>query len=101
MSPEAFVFFRRPALQVGVPLSRIFTINPKGQLQKASTAVQSSTWSSLSAVNELCDEVFPPIVSPGMVSANLSARESHAGACERADQRVSERASASRALHVC
>ncbi len=48
--------------QVGVPLSRIFTINPKGQIQKASSAVQSSTWSSLSAINDLVDEMFPPLL---------------------------------------
>jgi hypothetical protein len=46
---------------VGVPLSRTFTINPKGQIQKASTAVQSSTWSSLSAINDLVDEMFPAL----------------------------------------
>jgi hypothetical protein len=44
---------------VGVPLSRTFIINPKGQLVKASSTVQSSTWSSLSAINELVEEVFP------------------------------------------
>jgi hypothetical protein len=47
--------------EVGVPLARTFTINPKGQIQKASTAVQSSTWSSLSAINELVDEMFPAL----------------------------------------
>jgi hypothetical protein len=46
-----------------VPLSRTFTINPKGQIQKASTAVQSSTWSSLSAINELVHEMFPALAA--------------------------------------
>lgn len=45
-----------------MPLSRTFTINPKGQIQKASTAVQSSTWSSLSAINDLVDEMFPALL---------------------------------------
>lgn len=48
-----------PCREVGVPLSRTFIINPKGQLVKASSTVQSSTWSSLSAINELVEEVFP------------------------------------------
>jgi hypothetical protein len=47
--------------EVGVPLGRTFTINPKGQILKAATAVQSSTWSSLSAINDLVDEIFPAL----------------------------------------
>lgn len=61
-----------------MPLSRTFTINPKGQIQKASTAVQSSTWSSLSAINDLVDEMFPPLAAAlhdvaGRVSRSLHA----------------------------
>jgi hypothetical protein len=44
-----------------VPLSRIFIINPKGEIKKASSTVQSSTWSSLRAINELVHQVFPPL----------------------------------------
>jgi len=55
-----------------VPLSRTFTINPKGQIQKASTAVQSSTWSSLSAINDLVDEMFPGLLQHS--SSSLSTR---------------------------
>lgn len=47
--------------EVGVPLGRIFVINPKGEIRKASSAIQSSTWSSLAAINSLVYEVFPPI----------------------------------------
>ncbi|GFH31810.1 LNS2 domain-containing protein [Haematococcus lacustris] len=39
--------------EVGVPLGRIFIINPKGELRRTGLAVQSSTWGSLPAVNEL------------------------------------------------
>jgi hypothetical protein len=53
-----------------VPLSRTFTINPKGQIQKASTAVQSSTWSSLSAINDLVDEMFPGLLQHASSSIN-------------------------------
>lgn len=56
--------------EVGVPLSRTFTINPKGQIQKASTAVQSSTWSSLSAINDLVDEMFPALLQHNSSSIN-------------------------------
>jgi phosphatidate phosphatase LPIN len=47
--------------EVGVPPARTFIINPKGQISKGSSAVQSSTWSSLSAINQLVDEVFPAV----------------------------------------
>jgi hypothetical protein len=60
---------------VGVPLSRTFTINPKGQIQKASTAVQSSTWSSLSAINDLVDEMFPALLQH--TSSSLNCRGLH------------------------
>jgi hypothetical protein len=50
---------------VGVPLSRIFIINPKGEIKKASSQVQSSTWSSLRAINELVHQVFPPLRAGG------------------------------------
>lgn len=53
-----------------MPLSRTFTINPKGQIQKASTAVQSSTWSSLSAINDLVDEMFPGLLQHASSSIN-------------------------------
>jgi hypothetical protein len=56
---------------VGVPLSRTFTINPKGQIQKASTAVQSSTWSSLSAINDLVDEMFPALLQLQHTSSSV------------------------------
>ena len=52
---------RWPAPQVGVPLSRIFIINPKGELRRASSTMQSSTWSSLSAINDLVHQVFAPL----------------------------------------
>lgn len=47
--------------EVGVPPSRTFIINPKGQICKGSSVLQSSTWSSLSAINALVDEVFPAV----------------------------------------
>lgn len=58
-----------------MPLSRTFTINPKGQIQKASTAVQSSTWSSLSAINDLVDEMFPALLQH--TSSSLNCRGLH------------------------
>jgi hypothetical protein len=59
---------------VGVPLARTFTINPKGHIQKACSAVQSSTWSSLSAINELVHELFPPLPAAAVRMAALAAR---------------------------
>lgn len=56
--------------EIGVPLNCTFTIKPKGQIRKASTAVQSSTWSSLSAINDLVDEMFPALLQPA--SSNIS-----------------------------
>ena len=47
--------------QVGVPPGRIFTINPKGELRKASVLVQSSALSSLRSINELVGNIFPPL----------------------------------------
>jgi hypothetical protein len=47
--------------EVGVPQGRTFIINPKGHIQKAGSTVQSSTWSSLSAINELVDAMFPAL----------------------------------------
>lgn len=47
--------------EVGVPLHRIFTINPRGEIRKASLALPSSTWASLQAINQLVHEVFPPL----------------------------------------
>ena len=44
-----------------MPLSRIFIINPKGELRRASSTMQSSTWSSLSAINDLVHQVFAPL----------------------------------------
>ena len=59
--------FLRPTIspsippQVGVPPGRIFTINPKGELRKASVLVQSSALSSLRSINELVGNIFPPL----------------------------------------
>ncbi|CAD7699739.1 unnamed protein product [Ostreobium quekettii] len=50
----------------GIPESRIFTINPKGSIVRASSVVQSSTWASLYSNSELVDEVFPPIQDSGL-----------------------------------
>lgn len=47
--------------EVGVPPGRTFIINPKGQICKGSSVLQSSSWSSLSAINTLVDEVFPAV----------------------------------------
>jgi phosphatidate phosphatase PAH1 len=47
--------------EVGVPTGRTFIINPKGQICKGSAVLQSSTWSSLSAINSLVDEMFPAV----------------------------------------
>lgn len=47
--------------EIGVPAGRVFIINPKGQICKGSAVLQSSTWSSLSAINQLVDEVFPAV----------------------------------------
>eukprot|EP00878_Enallax_costatus_P027700 GHUV01029845.1.p1 GENE.GHUV01029845.1~~GHUV01029845.1.p1 ORF type:complete len:237 (+),score=132.32 GHUV01029845.1:84-794(+) len=60
---------------VGVPVSRTFTINPKGQIQKASTALQSSTWSSLSAINDLVDEIFPPLPAAALRNSGRALRQ--------------------------
>ncbi|GMH32205.1 hypothetical protein BSKO_00039 [Bryopsis sp. KO-2023] len=50
--------------KAGVPPSRIFTINSKGQIIRGSlSSIQTSTWSSLQGINELVDEVFPPVKS--------------------------------------
>ena len=42
-------------------MGRTFIINPKGHIQKAGSTVQSSTWSSLNAINELVDAMFPAL----------------------------------------
>ena len=42
-------------------MGRIFIINPKGELRNASVLVQSSTLSSLRAINELVGNIFPPL----------------------------------------
>jgi len=52
--------------KAGVPESRIFTINPRGSIARASSAVESSTWASLYSNSELVDEVFPPIQDSGL-----------------------------------
>lgn len=46
---------------VSVPPARIFIINPKGELRKATLAIQSSTWNTLAAINDLVHDIFPPI----------------------------------------
>mmetsp|Transcript_977 Transcript_977/g.2211 ORF Transcript_977/g.2211 Transcript_977/m.2211 type:complete len:873 (-) Transcript_977:722-3340(-) len=45
---------------VGIPTSRIFTINPKGQvtLNSASTC-KTSQWCTLQGINELVHDIFP------------------------------------------
>lgn len=48
-------------MAVGVPTSRIFIINPKGELRKACSAVRTSTWSTLSGLSRLVDSMFPAI----------------------------------------
>ncbi|KAK9789056.1 hypothetical protein WJX73_007244 [Symbiochloris irregularis] len=48
-------------LSVGVPASKILIINSKGELRKASSAVATSTWSSLGSIAHLVDMMFPPI----------------------------------------
>eukprot|EP00798_Chlamydomonas_sp_ICE-L_P016304 gene16304-22491_t len=50
--------------EVGVPTNRIFIINPKSELRQASLALQTSTLSSLNAINSLVCEIFPPLESP-------------------------------------
>ena len=51
-------------LQVGVPANRIFIINPRGELRRASLAIQTSSLSSLKAINSLVGEIFPPLAVP-------------------------------------
>jgi len=48
-------------LAVGVPASRIFIINPKGELRKPSTAVSTSSLRTLSALTALVDALFPAV----------------------------------------
>ncbi|KAL3140747.1 hypothetical protein ABBQ32_005301 [Trebouxia sp. C0010 RCD-2024] len=48
-------------LTVGVPASKCFIINPKGELRKASSAVATSTWGSLTSVNTIVQAMFPPL----------------------------------------
>ena len=57
--------------EVGVPPGRTFIINPKGQISKGTSGVQSSTWSSLSAINTLVDEVFPAVQVGARARARL------------------------------
>ncbi|KAK9812760.1 hypothetical protein WJX72_003248 [[Myrmecia] bisecta] len=47
---------------VGVPPSKIFIINPRGELRKASSTVATSTWASLTGINSLVDEMFPALL---------------------------------------
>jgi phosphatidate phosphatase PAH1 len=47
--------------KVGVQPSRIFIINPKGELRPATLAVRSSTLASLRAINDLVHDIFPPL----------------------------------------
>ncbi|KAG1676915.1 hypothetical protein FOA52_014791 [Chlamydomonas sp. UWO 241] len=46
---------------VGVPHGRIFIINPRGELRQVALSVQSSTLSSLRAMDELVGNIFPPL----------------------------------------
>jgi len=48
-------------LAVGVPVSRIFIINPKGELRKPSSAVITSSLRSLPALTDLVDSLFPAV----------------------------------------
>eukprot|EP00884_Botryococcus_braunii_P022894 jgi/Botrbrau1/9289/Bobra.0111s0014.1 len=48
-------------LTVGIPASKIFIINPRGELRKASSSVDTSTWSTLKGINDLVHQVFPPL----------------------------------------
>lgn len=48
-------------LSVGVPASRIFIINPKGELRRASSAVVASSLRSLPAMGALVDFLFPAL----------------------------------------
>ncbi|KAK9822450.1 hypothetical protein WJX81_001736 [Elliptochloris bilobata] len=50
-------------LTVGIPAAKIFIINPRGELRKASSAVTTSSWSTLVAVNALVHEMFPPVAA--------------------------------------
>lgn len=49
---------------VGVPASRIFIINPKGELRLASSVVVTSSLRSLPAMTALVDALFPSITHP-------------------------------------
>ena len=48
-------------LSVGVPASKIFIINPKGELRRASSAVVASSLRSLPAMGTLVDFLFPAL----------------------------------------
>lgn len=42
---------------------------PQGELRKATLAIQSSTWNSLAAINDLVHDIFPPIARVTPLSA--------------------------------
>merc|ERR1719174_3385331 len=47
---------------VGIPTSRIFTINPKGQVALSSASqVKTSQWCTLQGINELVHDIFPEL----------------------------------------
>lgn len=55
--------------EVGMHASRIFIINPKGELRPAGLAVRSSTLGSLKAINELVHDIFPPLTANSPLEA--------------------------------
>ena len=45
---------------VGIPTSRIFTINPKGQVTlNSASQVKTNQWCTLQGINELVHDIFP------------------------------------------
>lgn len=52
-------------LAVGIPPSRIFIINPKGELRQASSAIVTSSLRSLPAITSLVDSLFPDVERAG------------------------------------
>ncbi|KAK9844331.1 hypothetical protein WJX74_000895 [Apatococcus lobatus] len=63
-------------LTVGVPPSKIFIINPRGELRKASSTVTTSTWGTLIGVNGLVHEMFPPL-QPVEQAQSVTQREEY------------------------